>query len=45
MDTRKFRSLLEVYRENPAGVREGIERDARRARAEGIWTFFQRIFT
>ncbi len=38
------RILLELYRKDPAAVRQEIARRARRARSEGIRAFFARRF-
>jgi len=37
-------SLLERYRADPAGVRTEVEREARKARAQDVGTFFARLF-
>jgi hypothetical protein len=37
-------TLLEIYRADRAGVREWLERAARRARAAALYTFLTRIF-
>jgi hypothetical protein len=36
--------LLDLYRKNPSAVRERVEREARKARAEFIGEWLRRIF-
>ena len=36
--------LLDLYRKNPSAVRERVERDARRARAQFVGEWIRRVF-
>jgi hypothetical protein len=36
--------LLDLYRKNPSAVRERVEREARKARAEFVGEWLRRIF-